>query len=126
MKKNLKHNRPKPRKVRGKKLRFTKPILAMKMKVKKGDTVKVISGKDKGKTGEVTLVMPKTGKIVVDGVAIAKRSLRSTAKGQSGRIVERPMPIDASNVAVTTKKTKAKSVKAVEKVEEKSEEKNDA
>lgn len=126
MKKNLKHNRSKPRKVRGKKLRFAKPVLAMKMKVKKGDTVKVISGKDKGKTGEVTLVMPKTGKIVVDGVAIAKRSLRSTAKGQSGRIVERPMPIDASNVAVTTKKTKAKSVKAVEKGEEKSEEKKDA
>jgi large subunit ribosomal protein L24 len=122
MKKNLKHNRPKPRKVRGKKLRFAKPVLAMKMKVKKGDTVKVISGKDKGKTGEVTLVMPKTGKIVVDGVAVAKRSLRSTAKGQSGRIVERSMPIDASNVMVTSKKTKTKTVKA----EEKSEEKKDA
>lgn len=126
MKKNLKHNRPKPRKVRGKKLRFAKPVLARKMKVKKGDTVKVISGKDKGKTGEVTLVMPKTGKIVVDGVAIAKRSVRGTSKGQSGRIVERAMPIDASNVMVTNKKAKAKSVKAVEKVEEKSEEKKDA
>lgn len=118
MKKNLKHNRQKPRKVSGKKKRFFIEPRAMKMKVKKGDTVKVISGKDKGKTGEVILVMPKTGKIVVDGVAIAKRSIRSSARGQSGRIVERPMAIDASNVAVTTKKAKAAKPKA-EKAEEK-------
>lgn len=108
MRKNdTRFNRPKARKVRGKKQRYAVSARAMKMKVKKGDTVKIISGKDKGKTGEVTRVFPKTGKIVVDGVAIAKRSLRSSARGQSGRIVERAMPIDASNVAVTGKKAKA-------------------
>ncbi len=80
----------------------------MKMRVKKGDTVKVITGKDKGKTGEVTRVMPKEGKVVIDGVHIVKRAYRKTGRGQSGRIVERPMPIDASNVAVVTKGTKAK------------------
>jgi large subunit ribosomal protein L24 len=113
-------NRPKPRKVSGKKMRAKVASRPMKMKVKKGDTVKVISGKDKGKTGEVTMVMPKTGKILVEGIAVAKRSLRSSARGQSGRIVERPMPIDASNVAVTSSKKKEKTVKAKEvKAEEK-------
>lgn len=123
MRKNdIRFNRPKARKVSGKKNRGGALARAMKLKVKKGDTVKVISGKDKGKTGEVLRAFPKTGKIVVEGIAVAKRSLRSSARGQSGRIVERPMPIDASNVAVTSKKTKAKAVKA----EEKSEEKKDA
>ncbi len=67
------------------------------MHVKKGDKVKIISGKDKGKSGAITRAFPKTGKIVVEGVAVAKRHTRGRA-GQSGRIVERPMPIDASNV----------------------------
>jgi len=97
------------------------------MKVKKGDTVKILSGKEKGKQGEVTLVMPKTRKVVIDGLNIAKRSLRSSARGQSGRIVERPMPLDASNVAVISSKKKEKTVKAKEvKAEEKSEENKDA
>lgn len=120
MRKNdIRFNRPKARKVSGRKNRTRAFVRPLKMKVKKGDTVKVISGKDKGKSGEVTMVMPRTGKIVVDGVAVAKRSLRSSARGQSGRIVERPMPIDASNVSVTSKKTKPKTVKAEEKKPEK-------
>jgi large subunit ribosomal protein L24 len=75
--------------------------MIIKMHVKKGDTVTVISGKDKGKTGKVDRVMPKTRQVVVEGIALAKRHLRAAARGQSGRIVERPMPIDASNVRVT-------------------------
>ncbi len=67
------------------------------MHVKKGDKVKIISGKDKGKTGTIVRSIPKEGKIVVEGVAIAKRHVRGRA-GQIGRVVERPMPIDASNV----------------------------
>lgn len=67
------------------------------MKIKKGDKVKVISGKDKGKTGLVVRAIPKEGKVVVEGVAIAKRHTRR-AGAQSGRIIERPMPVDASNV----------------------------
>lgn len=58
----------------------------------------MISGKDKGKTGTIIRSLPKEGKVVIEGVALAKRHVRSRA-GQTGRIVERPMPIDASNVA---------------------------
>ena len=70
----------------------------MSMHVKKGDKVKVLSGKDKGKTGVIVRALPKEGKVVIDGVAVAKRAIRKQGN-QSGRIIERPMPIDASNVA---------------------------
>jgi large subunit ribosomal protein L24 len=69
------------------------------MHVKKGDKVKVLTGKDKGKSGVVLRALPKEGKVVIEGVAVAKRSLRSRVSGQSGRIGERERPIDASNVA---------------------------
>lgn len=78
--------------------RFVSAPRAMKLHVKKGDTVVVLSGKDKGKKGEVLRALPKAGRVVVDGVAIVKRSLKRTSRGQSGRIVERPASIDASNV----------------------------
>ena len=68
------------------------------MHVKKGDKVKVLSGKDKGKTGTIQRALPKEGKVVIDGVALAKRSHKGRY-GEVGRVVERPMPIDASNVA---------------------------
>ena len=71
-----------------------------KMKIKKGDTVMIVSGKDKGKTGLVVRVLPTVGRIVVEGVALMKRHLRKTAGGQSGRIVERPASIHASNAMV--------------------------
>ena len=70
----------------------------MHMKIKKGDKVKVLSGKDKGKTGIVLRAMPKEDKVVVEGVALAKRHLRKMGN-QSGRIVERPAKIHVSNVA---------------------------
>lgn len=70
----------------------------MKMKLKKGDTVTVVSGKDKGKTGEIVRVIPAEGKVVIDGVAVVKRHLRRATRGQSAGIVERPRAIDASNV----------------------------
>lgn len=71
------------------------------MHVKKGDKVKVIAGKDKGKSGTIVRSLPKEGKIVVEGIAITKRHLKGRM-GQVGRIVERPRPIDASNVAKVT------------------------
>lgn len=77
----------------------------MKMKLKKGDTVVVISGKDKGKQGTVQHVYPTTNKVVVEGVALFKRSNRGTG-GQSGSIVERPRAIDASNVMFYDSKEK--------------------
>lgn len=77
----------------------------MKMKLKKGDTVVVISGKDKGKQGTILHAYPATNKVVVDGIALYKRALRAR-QGQSGSIVERPRAIDASNVMFYDSKEK--------------------
>jgi large subunit ribosomal protein L24 len=74
------------------------------MKVKKGDTVQVLTGNERGKRGEVVRVLPKQNKIVVHGVNVAKKhakprggeGLRATQTG----LVDIEMPIDASNVAV--------------------------
>lgn len=67
------------------------------MKIKKGDKVKVISGKDKGKSGVILRALPKEDKVVIDGVAMTKRHLKGVA-GKVGRIVERPRPVHVSNV----------------------------
>lgn len=86
-------------KIRNVKARRTRVLpVARKMHVKKGDTVVVLSGKDKGKKGEVLKVLPKENRVVVDNVALVKRHLRKSGRGQSGRIVERPASIHASNV----------------------------
>jgi large subunit ribosomal protein L24 len=71
-----------------------------KFKIKKGDQIMVISGKDKGKTGKVERVMPQEAKVVVEGVAIVKRHLKNPVRGQVGRIAERPRAIHISNVMV--------------------------
>ncbi|MGH7175246.1 MAG: 50S ribosomal protein L24 [Minisyncoccia bacterium] len=73
------------------------------MKIKKGDKVKIISGKDKGKSGVVLRALPREDKVVVEGVAIAKRSIRSRVAGQTGRIVERERAVHVSNVAKLAK-----------------------
>jgi len=73
------------------------------MHVKKGDNVKVISGKDKGKSGVIARALPKEGKVVIEGVALVKRHLKG-ARGKIGSVVERPRPIDASNVVRVAKK----------------------
>ncbi len=66
--------------------------------VKKGDTVTVISGDDKGKSGKVLKAMPREGKIVVEGVNTVKKHERAKAQGQKGQVVERPMPMSVSKV----------------------------
>ena len=71
-----------------------------KMKIKKGDKVEVLTGKDKGKRGEVLRVYPEKNKVVVEGVAIAKRHVKPNAANQQGGIVEAEAAIDASNVAL--------------------------
>jgi large subunit ribosomal protein L24 len=81
----------------------------MAAKLKKGDRVIVLAGKDKGKTGEITQVMPKDNKAVVDGVNVAIRHTRQSAQGQGGRI-PKAMPIDLSNLAVMDKNGKATRV----------------
>ena len=60
--------------------------------------MKVLTGKDKGKKGVVVRALPRERKVVVEGVAIAKRAVKGRSE-EVGRIVERPRPIDASNVA---------------------------
>ena len=69
-----------------------------KVHVKKGERVMVIAGKDAGKTGKVLEVMPKTNKVVIEGVNIAKRHTKPTQKIKKGGIMEQEMAIDASNV----------------------------
>ena len=68
-----------------------------KMNVRKGDKVEVITGKDKGKQGEVLRAMPKDSKVIVDGAAIVKRHTKPNAMNQQGGIIEKPAPIHVSN-----------------------------
>lgn len=70
------------------------------MKIRKGDKVVVLSGKDRGKQGLVTQALPSSGKVIVEGVNVAKRHQRPTSATQQGGIIDKLMPIDASNVAV--------------------------
>ena len=77
----------------------------MSAKLKKGDKVVVLAGKDKGKQGEITQVMPKDNKAIVDGVNIAIRHTRQTQTQQGGR-QPKAMPIDLSNLALLDKNGK--------------------
>ena len=70
------------------------------MKLKKGDRVRVLSGKDRGKEGAVMRVMPKSNRVIVDGVNVAKRHQRTTRATMQGGIIDKDMPIDASSVAI--------------------------
>lgn len=81
----------------------------MAAKLKKGDKVVVLAGKDKGKQGEITAVFPKDNKAVVDGINIAIRHQRQTQNSQGGRI-PKAMPIDLSNLALMDKNGKATRV----------------
>ena len=68
--------------------------------VRRGDTVEVITGKHRGKRGKVLRVSPKDGRIIVEGVMVAKRHMKPTQKMPSGGIVEKEGGINASNVMV--------------------------
>jgi len=69
-----------------------------KLKIKKGDTVVVLTGRDKGKTGSVLRALPRDNKVIVQGINVAKRHQRQTPTSQGG-IVEKELPIHVSNVA---------------------------
>jgi large subunit ribosomal protein L24 len=81
----------------------------MAAKLRKGDSVVVLAGKDKGKKGEITRVMPKDNKAVVGGVNVAIRHTRQSQSGQGGRIAKE-MPIELSNLALVDKNGKATRV----------------
>lgn len=76
------------------------------MKIKKGDNVIVIAGRDKGKTGIVQLVHPKLNRVVVEGVNIRKKHRKPTQNNPEGSIADIYAPIHISNVAVVDPKTK--------------------
>lgn len=80
----------------------------MKIRIKSGDTVKVLTGKDKGKVGKVTQTFPKLGRVVVEGVNMTKRHLKTSRSGEKGQVIEFSMPIDISNVAFVGEDGKAR------------------
>jgi large subunit ribosomal protein L24 len=77
------------------------------MKIKKGDRVVVLSGKDKGVEGTVLSALPEKDKLIVDGVNVAKRHAKPTRANQQGGIIDKPMPIHVSNVALIGSNGKA-------------------
>lgn len=70
------------------------------MKIRKGDTVKVIAGKDKGKTGTVLETLKETDQVIVEGINVAKRHTKNRRARSQGQIIEKSMPIHVSNVAL--------------------------
>ncbi|MCD6094858.1 50S ribosomal protein L24 [bacterium] len=68
------------------------------MKIKKGDQVLVISGKDRGRKGKVIKALPKEGKVIIEGMNIKKKHIRPRRQGEKGQIAQIPAPIDVSNV----------------------------
>ncbi len=80
-----------------------------KMHVKKGDNVQVISGRDKGKVGEILQVLPKSSKVVVKGVNIRTKHVKPQQEGESGQITTFEAPIHSSNVMLYSEKEKVAS-----------------
>ncbi len=73
------------------------------MKLKKGDTVVVIAGKDKGREGEVMTVLPKDDKVIVSGVNLARKHQKARKQNEQGGIIDKDMPIHVSNVMLVHK-----------------------
>ena len=74
------------------------------MKLRKGDTVKILSGNDKGKTGEILEIIPKTEKIIVKGINIRKKSVKPRRQGEQGGIIPSEASIYSSKVALVCPK----------------------
>ncbi len=80
--------------------------------IKKGDTVVVLSGVHKGKTGKVVKAMPKEGLVLVEGIGMVKKHQRARRDGQKGQIIDKHLPIRASKVMnVALQKERAKKKK---------------
>lgn len=75
------------------------------MKIKKGDNVVIIAGKDRGKSGKVEKVFPKKEKLIVGGLNLRKHHQRPTKQGQKGQVVEKSMPMHISNVLIVDPKS---------------------
>ncbi|MDQ5957109.1 MAG: large subunit ribosomal protein [Patescibacteria group bacterium] len=70
----------------------------MKLHIKKGDKVRVITGDDKGKEGTIVRVLPELGRVIIEGVNVMKKNIKPKKEGEKGTIVEVAMPMHASNV----------------------------
>ena len=70
------------------------------MRIRKGDTVQVLSGKHRGKRGQVMVALPGQGKVIVDGINVAKKHQRSTKATMQGGIIDKDMPLPVSAVAI--------------------------
>ena len=70
------------------------------MKIKKGDNVLIISGKDKGRKGKIIESLPRKEKIVIEGINLRKKHMRPKKSGEKGQIVELPVPMSVSNVKI--------------------------
>jgi large subunit ribosomal protein L24 len=75
-----------------------KPLHLAKMNIKKGDTVLIITGKDKGKEGVVSRAMPQVSKVIVEGLNVVKKHVRPQGQTRQGGVIEKAMPIHVSNV----------------------------
>ena len=75
------------------------------MKIKKGDNVEIIAGKDRGKRGKVIQVIPSEDRVIVEGLNMMKRHLKSRKEGESGQRIERPAPVHVSNVMAVCQET---------------------
>jgi large subunit ribosomal protein L24 len=75
------------------------------MKIKKGDSVIVIAGKDKGRVGKVLRALPKHAQVIIEGVNIKKKSQRPTRSNQKGQIINKTLPIHVSNVMIIDSKS---------------------
>jgi len=75
------------------------------MKLKKGDHVIIITGKDKGKKGKIVRVLPSENKVVVEGANILKKHQRPRKSGEKGQVLSVAMPLNASNVMIVDPKT---------------------
>ncbi len=74
------------------------------LKLRKGDRVQVLQGKDRGKTGSITRVLPREGKVIVDGINVAKKHQKPTRATMQGGIIDKDMPLPVSNVAIVCSK----------------------
>jgi large subunit ribosomal protein L24 len=70
------------------------------LRIKKGDRIKVLQGKDRGKEASVSRVLPGAGKVIVEGVNIAKKHQKPTRQTMQGGIIDKDMPMPVSNVAI--------------------------
>jgi len=74
------------------------------MKIKKGDTALIISGKDRGRKGKVIEAFPKKGRVIIEGINLRKKHVKPKKSGEKGQIVETPAPIDVSNTKLICSK----------------------